>query len=186
MARPSKTTGIDYKVAHDLTAGLLERAACPDGVPFVLVKDSDKKGLRLRVTRAGGKHWQFETRLKGKLITRALGEWPTVSIGKARAQAHTLRGITEQGTDPREVERQQEQAQAAAIAAQAAQGLTVGEVWSAYLEARRPQWGERHYKDHLTLSKAGGEVGNRSGEAARRARRPVARRYPPLRLWGVS
>ena len=70
MARPSKTAAIDYAAAHDLTHGLLERAACPDSLPFVLVRDADKKGLRLRVTKAGGKAWQFETRISGKLFTR--------------------------------------------------------------------------------------------------------------------
>ena len=83
MARPSKSAAIDYTTPHDLTHGLLERAACPADRPFVLVKDADKKGLRLRVTQAGGKHWQFETRIKGKLFTRALGEWPAVSIAEA-------------------------------------------------------------------------------------------------------
>ncbi len=156
MARPSKTAGVDYKAAHDLTHGLLERAACPDGVPFVLVKDSDKKGLRLRVTKAGGKHWQFETRLKGKLITRALGEWPAVSIGDARTKAHTLRGMTEQGTDPRELERQQDADKAIKAIAAAAHAVTVGEAWISYLSARQPHWGERHYRDHVALTKAGG------------------------------
>jgi hypothetical protein len=70
MARPSKTAAIDYTATHDLTHGLLERSTCPDGVAFVLLRDRDKKGLRLRVTKAGGKHWQFETRIKGKLFTR--------------------------------------------------------------------------------------------------------------------
>ena len=67
MARPSTTKAIDYTGTHELTHGLLERAACPADLPFVLVRDADKKGLRLRVTKAGGKHWQFETRIKGKL-----------------------------------------------------------------------------------------------------------------------
>ena len=39
--------------------------------------------------------------------------------------------------------------------------MTVAQVWSSYLETRRPQWGERHYKDHETLSKAGGEAAKR-------------------------
>ncbi|MCK2095989.1 tyrosine-type recombinase/integrase [Thauera aromatica] len=30
--------------------------------------------------------------------------------------------------------------------------------WEAYIEARRPKWGERSYQDHLNLSKAGGET----------------------------
>ena len=160
MARPSKTAAIDYTAAHDLTHGLLERAACPDGSPFVLVRDTDKKGLRLRVTKAGGKHWQFETRIKGKLFTRALGEWPAVSIDDAKEEAHRLRGLTEKGTDPRVIERQQEADKAAADTDQAQQRaahmLTVGEVWIVYKAERRPHWGERHYQDHIKLSKAGG------------------------------
>src|SRR5665647_647005 len=135
MARPSKTETIDYTAAHDLTHGLLARATCPAGSPFVLVRDTDKKGLRLRITKAGGKHWQFETRIKGKLFTRALGEWPAVSIDQAKTEAHRLRGLTEQGTDPREAERQQQADKAAAAAATAAKveankvrAVTVGEV----------------------------------------------------------
>ena len=77
MARPSKTSVVDFNMSHELTHGLLERARCPLDKPFVLLKDSNKKGLRVRITPFG-KHWQFETRIKGKLFTRALGEWPAV------------------------------------------------------------------------------------------------------------
>src|SRR5665647_577497 len=157
MARPSKTETIDYTAAHDLTHGLLARATCPAGSPFVLVRDTDKKGLRLRITKAGGKHWQFETRIKGKLFTRALGEWPAVSIDQARTEAHRLRGLTEQGTDPREAERQQQTVRTAEQAAAAVQAVTVGELWDTYTTERRPHWGDRHYRDHLKLSAAGGE-----------------------------
>ena len=174
MARPSKSTAIDYTASHELTHGLLERATCPEGMPFVLVKDADKKGLRLRITQAGGKHWQFETRIKGKLFTRALGEWPAVSIDQAKAEAHRLRGLTEQGTDPRELERQQQEAKDQAIADKAAKqvqqaqqeannALTVGEVWAAYIEQRRPHWGDLHYRDHIDKAKAGGLPSGRRG-----------------------
>jgi integrase len=167
------TTGPDYRQVHELTHGLIGRAACPAGVAFVLLKDSDKKGLRLRITKAGGKHWQFETRIKGKLFTRALGEWPTVSISDARVQAHTLRGMTEQGTDPRDLERQRMEANAAAIAVlevenarqdqlNACQALRVGEVWSLYLAARKDKWGARHYSEHVLLVKPGGVVSKRA------------------------
>lgn len=172
MARPSKTVVIDYTTTHDLTHGLLERASCPPEKKFVLVKDADKKGLRLRVTKAGGKHWQFETRLKGRLFARTLGEWPAVSIAEAKAEAHRLRGLTETGTDPREIERQQqaerEAAKAAAAAAKAqaeheaaAQALTTGEAWAAYVAERKQHWGDLHIKDHERLTRAGGEVAKR-------------------------
>ena len=158
MARRSKSAAIDYSKAHELTPDLIDYAACPPESRFVVLKDADKKGLRLRVTQAGGKHWQFETRLRNaKLFTRALGEWPTVSIKDARAEAHRLRGLTEQGQDPREHERQQQAAQAADKAAAAAHAVTVGEVWTEYLAERRPHWGELHYQDHVNKAAPGGE-----------------------------
>jgi integrase len=188
MARPSKTAAIDYSKPQDLTHALLERAACPSGLPFALVRDSDKKGLRLRVTKAGGKHWQFETRVKGRLFTRALGEWPAVSIDAAKAEAHRLRGMTEQGIDPREIERQ-EQAEKSAVAAAAlaaaaeaaAQSVTVGEVWPIYLENGRPKrrdaWKPRYLADLKAMSAAGGEKKKRGQGATRQG--PL---YPLLAL----
>lgn len=170
MARPSKTASIDFTVTHDLTSGLLERASCPEGASFVLLRDTGKKGLRLRITKAGGKHWQFETRVKGKLFTRALGEWPTVAIDQAKAEAHRLRGLTEQGLDPRELERQQstEKAELQAVAAAKRntvklRTLTFGEVWADYIEQRRPFWGALHYRDHVDKTKAGGLPSGRRG-----------------------
>ena len=167
MARPSKTAAIDFAIAHDLTFGLLERASCPIDRPFLLLKDSDKRGLRLRLTQAGGKHWQFETRVKGKLFTRALGEWPTVSLDDARQEAHRLRGLTERGLDPRDLEREQQtevDSIAAIAAAQAAQdagrAVTVGEVWPRYLAEGRPKrrdaWKAGYLADLRTMASPGG------------------------------
>jgi len=188
MARPSKTAAIDYTAAHDLTHGLLERAACPADLPFVLVRDADKKGLRLRVTKAGGKAWQFETRIGGKLFTRALGGWPAVSIEAARQEAHRLRGMTEQGTDPRELERQQQEAQAAAAAEKAAaaaaataQALTVGDIWPRYLAEGKPKrrdaW-KPGYRASLDVMAAPGGVQKKRGQGLTRPG-PI---YPLLAL----
>jgi integrase len=157
MARPTQDQEPDYKGKNTLTNGLLERAACPDGVAFVLVRDGAEKGLRLRVTKAGGKYWQFEARIKGKLFTRALGEWPAVSIGEAQIKAIELRGLTKQKIDPRVSEREQQAIKATEQAAKAVQAVTVGELWATYTTERRPHWGDRHYRDHLKLSTAGGE-----------------------------
>lgn len=162
MARPSKTAPIDYTQAHDLTAGLLDRATCPPERAFVVLRDDDKKGLRLRVTKAGGKHWQFETRLRsGKLFTRALGEWPAISIDAARREAHRLRGLTEQGIDPREEEARAEAQKAAEAAALAAQTVTVGEAWTRYLvegkPAKKDAWKPRYRADLEAMAAPGGE-----------------------------
>jgi integrase len=173
MARPSKTSAIDFTAAHDLTHGLLERATCPINKPFVLLKDADKKGLRNRITQFG-KHWQFETRIKGKLFTRSLGEWPAVSIAHAQAEAHRLRGLTEQGIDPRELERKQAQTKAAQAdleqeileaknTKEQHELITVAAVWDDYIEQRRPFWGVLHFRDHIDKAKGGGELSKRRG-----------------------
>ena len=173
MARPSKTSIVDFNMSHELTHGLLERATCPLDKPFVLLKDSNKKGLRVRITPFG-KHWQFETRIKGKLFTRALGEWPAVNIPQAQSEAHRLRGLTEQGIDPRELERQQAAIKVAqdAIEQKAIQAQTIKEqrelitfedVWKDYIEKRRPFWGDLHYRDHIDKAKRGGELSLRRG-----------------------
>lgn len=147
MARPSKTAAIDYTAAHDLTHGLLERAACPDGVAFVLLRDAGKKGLRLRVTKAGGKHWQFETRIKGKLFTRALGEWPAVGLDVARKEAHRLRGLAEQGIDPRAGEALEKVAKAQAQAEkERAAKFTFGALMADYANELERQGKTSHAK----------------------------------------
>ncbi len=190
MARPGKAAAIDYRAAHKLTHGLLERAACPPCSRFVLLKDAEARGLRLRVTQAGGKHWQFETRLKGKLITRSLGEWPDVSITAAQQAARTLRNLTAQGTDPREIERQERAEREAASAAAAAEAaavqaraVTVGEAWAVYIEARSPYWGELHLLDNVGMMAPGGVPKKRGTGTTKPG--PLAH-FAPLCLADVS
>ena len=147
MVRPSKTAAIDYTAAHDLTHGLLDRAACPNGVAFVLLRDAVKKGLRLRVTKAGGKHWQFETRIKGRLFTRALGEWPAVGLDVARKEAHRLRGLAEQGIDPRAGEALEKAAKAQAQAEkERAAKFTLGALMTDYANELERQGKTSHTK----------------------------------------
>jgi len=90
-----------------------------------------------------------------------------VSIPQARAQAHALRGLTEQGTDPRDIERQQQADKTAAdkvaadiAAAAAAQALTVGDVWPLYLAQGKPKrrdaWKPGYRADLQTMAAPGG------------------------------
>ena len=146
----------------------MERATCPDGETFALVRDVDHPGLRLRVTAAGGKHWQFEARINGKLFTRSLGTWPAVPIGDAQEKARELRTSAAKKIDPRELERKQQAEQEAArqrqqAEAQAARAaaVTVGDVWPLYLEQGRPKrkeaWKPRYLADLKAMAAQGGE-----------------------------
>ena len=145
-----------------LTAGRVADFACQPGKSQAFLWDTDTPALALRVTPTGRKTFVFESRLHGNTIRLNIGtaaDWP---IEKARGEAQRLKVLVDSGIDPREVERQQQAAQAAERAAETAQAVTVGEVWALYLEARRPRWGGRHYSEHLLLVKPGGVASKRA------------------------
>lgn len=161
MARPKKSEAPDLAERVNLTAGTIERLACPTGKQQAFMRDSEAPGLRVRVTAAGAKSFVYEAKLNRQTIRRTIGDVKLWSIEQARTEARRLAVVLDNGQDPRELERQQQAAQAAQKAAATAQAVTVGEAWAVYLEARRPYWGERHYADHVKLARAGGEVSNR-------------------------
>ena len=170
MARPKKTDTPDISERINLTAGAIERLTCPPQKQQAFMRDSEAPGLRVRVTAAGAKSFVYEAKLDRQTIRRTIGDVKLWSIEQARTEARRLAVVLDGGQDPREIERQQQAAQAADKAAAAAQAqadkvaaLTVGEVWTAYIEQRRPFWGELHYRDHIDKAKAGGLPSGRRG-----------------------
>lgn len=162
MARPKKTDTPDIAARINLTAGAIERLTCPAGKQQAFMRDSEAPGLRVRVTAAGAKAFVYEAKLNRQTIRRTIGNVKLWSIEQARTEARRLAVVLDNGQDPRELERQQQAAKDAKMAAAAAKALTVGEAWAAYVEARRPRWGERHYSEHLLLMKPGGVASNRA------------------------
>ena len=161
MARPRKTEAPDLAHAVDLTAGAIERLSCPTGKQQAFLRDSKAPGLRVRVTAAGAKAYVFEAKLNRQTIRRTIGDVRAWTIEQARAEANRLRVTLDAGQDPRELERERQAKAQAAKAAQAAQAVTVGEAWAAYMQARRPHWGARHHADHAKLIRPGGEKAKR-------------------------
>jgi integrase len=161
MARPKKSDAPDLGEAHDLTAGLIERLVCPVGKTQVFLRDTKAPGLRVRVTTAGAKSFVFEAKLNRQTIRRTIGDVRAWGIEAARTEANRLRVTLDGGTDPREVERQQEAAKAAVIAAAAVQAVTVGDIWPRYLEEGKPKRNDafkpRYRADLETMAAPGGE-----------------------------
>ena len=142
----------------NLTAGRVDAFTCPPDKAQAFLWDTDTPTLALRATPTGRKTYVFEARLNGSTVRINIGtlaDWP---IKQARTKAQGLKMLVDAGTDPREVERDRQAAAVEKKAAAVAHAVTVGEAWSVYIEERRPQWGERHYQDHINLSKAGGKV----------------------------
>jgi integrase len=169
-----------------LTAGRIAAFSCPPGKTQAFLWDTDTPSLALRVSPTGRKTYVFEARLNGATVRINIGtvaDWP---IGKARTEAQKYKMLVDSGTDPREVERDRQSAAAEMKVAAAAKAetdklaaLTVRQVWDAYVEERRPHWGDLHYRDHMDKAKAGGlKSGRRGGGKALTKPGPLAALMP--------
>jgi integrase len=168
MARPKKTDTPDLSERIKLTVGAIERMVCPTDKQQAFMRDSEAPGLRVRVTTAGAKSFVYEAKLNRQTIRRTIGDVNLWGIEQARTEARRLAVVLDNGQDPREIDRQQQADKIAAQAAAAAQvalerqnAVTVSEAWAAYLDARRPFWGDRSYLDHVNLAAAGGVLRER-------------------------
>jgi integrase len=103
-----------------LTAGAIERLACPDDSDQVFLRDTEAPGLCVRATRAGAKSYVFETKLNRKTIRKTIGSVKAWSIESARAEARRLAVEIDRGIDPREEERKRLEVAQAERAAKAA------------------------------------------------------------------
>lgn len=141
---------------ENFTAARVESYQCAPGKQQSIYWDAKAPGLGLRVTAAGARAYVFESRLFGKTVRVTIGDPRNRSLGNARAEASRLKTLINDGKDPREVRAEVEAAHAARSAAEIRESVTVQEAWDAYLEDRRPYWGERHFLDHVKKAQAGG------------------------------
>jgi integrase len=132
--------------------------------------DITAPGLGLRVTPTGKPSYVFQSEFQGKTIRLTIGSPDAWSIPQAQDKARELQRLIDGGHDPRDLKRDalaateaKKAAAAAMLEADKAAAVTVGEVWAEYLTERRPQWGERHYQDHIDKAAPGGVASTRRG-----------------------
>lgn len=152
------------------TAGRVGGFTCPAEKAQAFLWDATAPGLALRATPAGKPAYVFQSEYQGKSIRLTIGNPDAWSIEQARDKAKALQRLIDDGKDPRDLKRDALAGKAAELVATAAEveaakvaALTVGEVWNAYIEERRPQWGALHYRDHINKAKAGGLPSGRRG-----------------------
>jgi integrase len=152
------------------TAGRVNGFKCPPDKAQSFLWDLTAKGLGLRATPAGKPAYIFQSEYQNKSVRLTIGSPDVWTIPLAQEKARQLQRLIDEGKDPRSLKADalaQTKAKAAANTAQAkkeaAQALTVGEVWQTYIEERRPHWGDLHYRDHIDKAKAGGLPSGRRG-----------------------
>jgi Arm DNA-binding domain len=81
---------------HPLTAESIARAQCRNA-PYVL---KDVEGLYLWVTPTAGKLWRWNYNFGGQARIMAYGEWPRVSLERARTEHAKAQRLLAEGIDP--------------------------------------------------------------------------------------
>ena len=158
---------------------------CPADKKQAFLWDSNSPGLGLRATPAGKPAYVFQGVYQGKDVRITIGSPAAWTIPDAQAKARELQRLIDEGKDPRSLKREalaEEQAKQVAREAERLDAVTVGEVWTAYLEDRRPFWGVRHYADHVKMAKAGGEVSKRGVKRLPDGSKPMTMPGPVFEL----
>ncbi|WP_233862877.1 tyrosine-type recombinase/integrase [Paraburkholderia adhaesiva] len=129
---------------------------CPAGKSQAFIWDTGATGLGLRVTPAGTRTYIWQGKLHGAAIRVTIGAPRDWDIDTARDEARRLKRMTDAGKDPREEAEEQRAATVARKLEARRKDAVVSEAWSAYLDAHRSKWSERHMLDHQRQASAGG------------------------------
>lgn len=164
LAMPTTKKRAETK-REKLTLERIKKLVPPTGKQAVYTFDRDNRHLAVRITPAGAKSYVFASKLGKTPIRVTIGSTDVWLLDAARDEARRLQVLVDQGVDPRHEKAERiATAEAKRVAAEAAKleaermSAPALDAWNAYIEARRPKWGERSYQDHVKLSKEGGEV----------------------------
>lgn len=142
------------------TTGRVNDFSCPPDKQQTFIWDSESPGLGLRATQ-GAKSYIYQGKLNGKAVRITIGDVKTWSIKDAQAEARRLQTLIDAGQDPRQVKAEKiakaEAAKEQAKAEEIRNSLLALSAWDEYLSSNQDYWGERHYRDHINLSQAGGQ-----------------------------
>jgi len=150
-----------------LTAGRIASFHCSDGKGQEFLWSDSVPGLGIRATVGSKqKRYIFQSKVSGKSMRVTIGDIKAWGIESAQAEARRLQVLIDQGYDPRQVKAEREAARKESASAkksqQARESITLGMAWNEYIEVRKPQWSELHYRDHITTMHPGGVTRLRS------------------------
>lgn len=122
-----------------ITKTLVDKLPLPaSGQSFL--RDLELKGFGVRVTASGTKSFIVEKRVKGRVRRMTLGRFGELTVEQARKQAIQLLGKVACGVDPVAERRRA-----------AAQAITLGQAFTAFIEARQHQLNANTLRDYRNV-----------------------------------
>lgn len=100
-------------IRERLTPERIRKFSLPEGARQAFLWDNVSPRLGVRVT-AGSKAFIFEMKIQRKTIRRTIGDVRAWPIDNARVEANRLQTMVDQGIDPRELDRQEQEAKESA------------------------------------------------------------------------
>ena len=77
----------------------VQNAVCPKDKNFILLNDGGN--LSLRVIKGGNKYWFTRLSINSKKVDRGIGNYPEISLQKAREIRNAYKTLALQGIDPK-------------------------------------------------------------------------------------
>ena len=132
----------------NFTADAVRKFKCPDGKEEAYLWDTKVKGLGIRAKASGNCSYVFQGTVNGSTRRSRIGSVDDYDIGQARIEARKLGVLASQNISPAKVKRENAAAERAEEQEIKRASVTLGIVWSEYIEANKGDWGAKHYRDH--------------------------------------
>lgn len=84
----------------NLTKQLVEKVAPSSGGGQAFIRDDQLTGLALRITPKGVKSFVFEGRIRGRMRRMTLGQYPAMTVARARDEVLKIKAAVTEGKDP--------------------------------------------------------------------------------------
>jgi len=140
----------------NFTANRVQGHSCPDGKAQAFLWDTEVMGLGLRASPGGKLAYVFQSRYQDKTLRMTIGGPAHWSIPEARAKTREYQRHIDEGRDPRQVKSDLEEADKSRREAKRRKGTSIGDLWSQYLQERKPHWSESNYFAHVKAAQRGG------------------------------
>ena len=148
----------------NFTAGRIADFTCPADKSEAFLWDASVSGLGVRARRAGSRNYIHQSRIDGKTVRTTIGSVDAWDIAGARAEARRLQRLLDTGVTPREDSAAKSKARKTKAQRKAAESITLGDVWSIYVAAKRHKWSDNHIRDHAKAVQTPDQSRQRSKE----------------------
>ena len=140
----------------NFTADVVRKFKCPDDKAEAYLWDTKTPGLGIRAKASGNRAYVFQGTVNGKTRRSRIGDVDEYDIDEARIEAKKLGVLASQSISPAKVKREKAAAERAEEQELKRASVTLGAIWSEYVEANKSDWGQKHYRDHLNFVQAPG------------------------------